>query len=170
MQKINHLIICVSLVSLLSGCFGDKVAAYNTESQRFSWGSAYAWMSRAPGSYIDDIEGEGYLLVNLFFEEKYLNKNCEITANHVRLTDPNTKAILIDQTPTYRDGTPFTRPISEYKTSQLSFHDTVFEYKQSDFPYDLKIEMTFQCPDETVTTDNFDQKLKFRMVYPTQRL
>jgi len=170
MQKINRLIICVSLVSLLSGCFGDKVASYYTESQRFSWGSAYALMHRAPGSYIDDIEGEAYLSVNLFFDEKHLNKNCEITANHVRLTDLSTKAILIDQTPTFRDGTPFTRPISKYKTSHFSFRDIVFEYKQSEFPYDLKIKMTFQCPNETVTTHNFDQKLKFRMVYPTQRL
>jgi len=90
--------------------------------------------------------------------------------NYAEDQSPSTKAILIDQTPTFRDGTPFTRPISKYKTSHFSFRDIVFEYKQSDFPYDLKIKMTFQCPNETVTTHNFDQKLKFRMVYPTQRL
>ncbi len=145
----------------LTGC-GPKVPVYETESQKFSWGSAYVWMWIFPPRDPEATSGKGYLVINTFYNENVLNKNCAMTVTHVSMTDPDTSAVLIDETPSRRDGSPMTKDIKDFPNGQFSFHDTPFEFERDAFPHDLKIKIDLNCPD-THSEHEFSKQIKFTM-------
>jgi len=149
----------------LAGC-GPKLPSYGTESQKFSWGSAYVWMStRQP----DALSGEGYLLINTFYNESVLNKNCAMTVRHVRMTDPDTGAVLIDEVPSWRDGSPATKEIKKFPNGQFSFHDIPFEFERESFPHELKIRIDLNCPN-TRSEHEFSEPIRFFMKRPVSMM
>ena len=145
----------------LSGC-GPKLPAYETEAQKFSWGSAYAWMSIFPPHYPETTSGKGYLVINKTYNESVLNKNCAMTVKHVLMTDPDTGAVLIDETPSFRDGSPMTKDIKDFPNGQFSFHDIPFEFDRDSFPHNLKIKIDLNCPN-THSEHEFTKQIRFIM-------
>ncbi len=149
----------------LAGCAGPKVPAYKTKPQKFNWGKAYVWMSTVQGTQRSATTGNGYLLINMSYKKSVRNKNCVITVNHVSMKDPNSGVLLIEQTPSFKDGSPMTKNISEYKTGQFSLSGMPFEFDRDSFPYDLNIKMFLDCPNKK-TDHSFSKKIEFRMVQP----
>ncbi len=149
----------------LTGCIGDTVESYETKTQKFSWGKMHAWMSTAAGSRYDAPEGSGYLLLNLSYKKSVMEKGCTLTFSRVYLKDPNTGVVLIDSTDSDKNSAPMMRKIGEYNSGQLSLGKFPFEYKQSSFPYDLSLDVSFNCEGKQ-TSDTFSKQIEFSMVHP----
>ncbi len=144
--------------------YGTKHPAYETEPQKFSWGSAYVWMSiRPPNRGVETTSGEGYILINTYFYESVLNKNCAMTIKHVSMTEPDTGVVLIDETsPSFRDGSPMTKDIKDFPNGQFSFHDIPFKFDRDSFPYDVKIKIDLNCPNAH-SEHEFSKQIRFYM-------
>lgn len=165
-MKLNtSLIFCFICSYSLVGCVGPKVPDFETKSQRFEWGKAYVWMSPVPGTERDATAGEGRLLMNMAYKKSYLNKKCEIIADNVYVEDLKNKTILLNQKPTYSDGSPRAVTIDEYKTGQLAFYNSIFKFDKNSMPYNIKIKIRLDCPNKK-RKYMFSKRLKFKMVQP----
>ena len=122
-------------------------------------------MSSIAGTRRDATAGEGYLLINMSYEKRYLNKNCSITLNHVTMINPESGVVVMDQSPLMRDNSLMTREIKEYRTGQFRLSGLTFNFDRDSFPYDVKLKMTLKCPNGK-TEHIFSKKIKFRMVQP----
>ncbi|MCF6293801.1 MAG: hypothetical protein L3J04_10445 [Robiginitomaculum sp.] len=122
-------------------------------------------MSRVSGSRHDDTEGSGYLLLNFSFKKNVMEKGCALTVKRVYLKDPDTGVVLIDGIASFSDSKPMVAEIGEYNNRQLSLFKFPFEYQQSGFPYDLTLDMDFNCRDKE-TSDTFSKQINFLMVQP----
>ena len=160
----NWTVVFISALWLV-GCVGSPVASYKTETQKFNWGKMYVWMSKAVGTRSGDTEGSGYLLVNLTLKKKVMGKGCTLTLKRVYLRDPDRGVVLIDGIASFSDARPMTTEIGEYNSRQLSLSQFPFEYEQSNFPYDLSLDLDFNCRGKQ-TSHEFSKQIGFSMVQP----
>lgn len=151
---------------------GKPVASYETNWKKFSWGKMWVWMSPTKTNFSVDTDTSGRLLLQFLFKKKVMNEGCVFSVRRVVLNDPDTDDVLIDEIVNYTDLTPMTveleagkPPVGPNGSLQLSLNRYRFEYAQSDFPYDLSIEMDLNCAD-TQETYTFSEPLEFRMVQP----
>ncbi|MEE9272135.1 MAG: hypothetical protein V3U57_02510 [Robiginitomaculum sp.] len=149
----------------LAGCVGDPVASYKTKTQKFSWGKMHAWMSREAGTRYDATEGSGYLLLNLSYKKSVMEKGCTLSFTRVYLKDPDTGVVLVDSAASLKKSAPMIREIGEYNSGQLSLDKFPFAYTQSSFPYNLSLDVSFNCEGKQ-TSDTFSKQIKFSMVQP----
>jgi hypothetical protein len=162
---LNWVVVCIG-ATLLAGCVGEPVESYKTKTQKFSWGEMYVWMSTAQGTTnIADIEGSGYLLLNFSFKKNVMKKGCALTVQRVYLKDADTGVVLIDDITSLANETLMTEEIGEYDSGQLSLSKYPFKYVQSSFPYNLSLDMDFNCNNKK-TPLTFSKQIEFSMVQP----
>lgn len=166
MGRFHHFILAALLAVPAFSCQGERVGRFSSESQKFEWGSAYAWMAKTVGSEWDAREGSGHLNMNLFYDEDYLNKGCTLELLSLVLSNPDKDDALIDVVPVYPNGDVMRRELGEYKTGQFSLRAHPFEFSQSDAPYNLNIDVKFTCEGEA-EVETFTQPIEFSLVYPT---
>ena len=121
-------------------------------------------MSNVAGTPRDAMTGKGHLVVDMYYKESYLHKNCTITLNHVSITEPEGGAILLDETllPTKYLSRMREKKIGEYGRGQFHLSGLNFDFDRSALPYDVKLNMSLNCPDEK-TEHDFSKKIRFRM-------
>ena len=158
-------VILFSSLLWLSSCAGPPVESYQTKVEKFSWGKVHVWMGTQPGSGRNDKQGSGYLLIDFIFKKNVIGKDCSITLTRAYLENSKSGVVLIDVVPTFSESSPMTKKIKQYKTGQLGLRNYPFEWQQDAFPYDVKINMNFDCEGKQ-TQHSFAKPIEFRMVQP----
>ena len=121
-------------------------------------------MSSVAGTSRDAKAGKGFLLVDMYFKKSHLNKNCTITLYHVSITETEGGAFLLDQTllPSKYSSLMREEKIGKYSKGQFHLSGLAFDYDRNTLPYEVKLKMNLNCPDEK-TDHSFSKKIKFRM-------
>jgi len=153
--------------SYLAACVGPRVPAYETNSQKFSWGRVNVWMSDSKSTPRDAKTGTGFLLVDMLYEESYLNRNCTIILNHVSMINSDSGVVKLDQvlSPSKHSSWMREREIEQYRNGQFHLSELAFDFDRDAFPYDINLNMSLDCPNEKSEHD-FSKKISFKMVQP----
>ena len=161
------LVLITLIVVLMFLPIGSPVPVEKTKWQKFSWGSMYVWTSH--GGLAETPSGhDDYLLLEFSFDKSVMDKGCSLTVKRVHLKDPDTYVVLIDKIGSsllmvelaadeggMGDDNHLQRRLIRY----------VFELVPSDLPYDLNIELGFDC-EGSQETYVFSQPLEATMVQP----
>jgi len=166
-HHMKHIIPILIYTPYLVACVGPRVPAYETKSQKFSWGRVNVWMSDSKSTPRDAKTGTGFLVVDMFYKERYLNKHCTITLNHVSMTNSASGLIKLDQAllPEKYSSLMREKEIGQYRNGQFHLSGLDFDFDRDSFPYDVNLNMNLDCPNEKSTHD-FSKKIRFKMVQP----
>ena len=166
-HHMKHIIPVLISISYLASCVGPRVPAYETKSQKFSWGRVNVWMSDSKSTPRDAKTGTGYLLVDMLYKESYLNRNCTITLNHVSMINSDSGIAILDEalSPAKYSSLMREKEIGQYRNGQFHLSGLEFDFDRDKFPYDINLNMKLDCPNEN-SIHNFSKKMKFKMVQP----
>jgi len=124
-------------------------------------------MSDSQRTLRDANTGIGFLLVDMFYEKSYLNRNCTITLNHVAMINSDSGVVKLDQalSPTKHSSWMREKEIGQYRNGQFHLSELAFDFDRDAFPFDVNLNISLDCPNEK-STHNFSKKIRFKMVQP----